>query len=67
MGEVFFQLIGTNCIHVEAQNERFSVVGRVVVRTSNLKISRRRLAEKYSRKCAACAVLFFLSFDQSYH
>ena len=35
-------LIGTNGLHVEAENKRFSVVGRVVVRTSNLTILRRR-------------------------
>ena len=49
---------------LEAENERVFVVGRVVVRTSNLKTSRRRLAE-YVKKCtkkraARAARLFFL-------
>ena len=33
-----FHLTGTNGFDIEAENERFSVVGRVVVRSSNVKI-----------------------------
>jgi len=49
MGEVSFHFIGTNGL--EAENERFSVVGRAVVRTSNSIISRHRLAD-YVKKIA---------------
>ena len=44
ISEVSFHLIGTNGSH-RAENERFSFVGNVAVRGSNLKISRRPLAD----------------------
>ena len=45
ISDVFFHVIGTNGFHIEEENERFSVVVRVVARSSTLKISRRRLAD----------------------
>jgi len=50
---------------LEAENERVFVVGRVVLRTSNLKTSRRRLVDYvkklHQKACRTCtARLFFL-------
>ena len=50
MGEVSFHFIGTNGL--EAENERFSFVGRAVVRTSNSISSRHRLADYVKKKIA---------------
>ena len=44
ISQASFHLIGMNGFHIEAENERFSLVCRVAVGTSNL-ISRRRLAD----------------------
>ena len=56
-----FHLIGTNGFHIKAENGRFFVVGRVVVRTSNLKISRHTTTKNCAKKHAARAArLFFL-------
>ena len=46
IGEVHFHLLGTNGFHVKAKTERFIPLrASVVDRTSNMKISRRRLAD----------------------
>lgn len=57
ISEGSFHLIGTKGFHIEAKNEIFSVVGRVVVRTLILKNFRRRLAD-YVIKLHAVAVVF---------
>ena len=48
---------------LDAENERVFVVGRVVVRTSNLKTSRRRLAEYvkklHQKACRTCSTIIF--------
>ena len=51
---VHFRLLGANGFHVKAKSERFTA--RVVVRTSNMKISRRRCTKK---RAARAARLFF--------
>ena len=58
-------LIGANGFHVKSENERFFSVGSrsLVIRTSNLKISRRRLAD-YVKKlhqeaCRTCSTIIF--------
>ena len=69
MGEVSFHFIGTNSFHIKAENERFSVVGGAVVITSNLTISRRRLADLvkklHQRACCTCSTIIFSLFNQS--
>ena len=63
IGEVHFRLLGTNDFYVKAKSERFSVLlrARVVVRTSNMKISRCRLVDyvKTSQQNARAARLVF--------
>ena len=44
MGEVYFHLLGTNGFHAKAENED-SLLRPGIVRTSNMKISRRHLAD----------------------
>ena len=60
IGGVNFRLLGTNDFHVKAKNERFNAAGSLVVRTSNMKISRRCLADyvkKWHQK--ACSTIIF--------
>ena len=61
-GEVFFHLIGTNGFHVKAKNDLL-LRARVVVRTSNMKISPRRSADYvkklHQKRAARAARLFF--------
>ena len=45
IGGVHFRLLGTNVFHVTAKMKDLLLRARVVVRTSNMKISRRRLAD----------------------
>ena len=58
-----FRLFGTNSFHVKAKKERFTAQACVVVRTSNMKISRRRLADYvkklHQKRAARVARLFF--------
>ena len=49
-GEVHFCLFGTNGFYVKAENEKLSLQPCVVVRTSNMKTSRRPLGD-YVRDC----------------
>ena len=63
-GEVHFCLFGTNGFYVKAENEKLSLRACVVLRTSNMKPSRRPLAD-YVRDCtkkraARAARLIFL-------
>ena len=63
ISEGSFHLIGTKGFHIEAKNEIFSVVGRVVVRTLILKNFRRRLADYviklHQRACRTCGTIIF--------
>ena len=63
IGEVRYRLLGTNAFHVKAKNEGFTAAGRVVVRTSKMKISRRHLADYvkklHQKRAARAARLFF--------
>ena len=63
MGKVSLHLIGTNGVHAKAEKERFSAVhwSRVVVRTSNLEILRRRLVVKKFHQSAyrTCSAIIF--------
>ena len=45
IGEDYRRLLGANDFHVKVESQRFSAVAHVVVRTSNLNITRRRLAD----------------------
>ena len=45
MGEVYFHLLGTNGFHAKAENEDSLLRPGIIVRTSNMKISRRHLAD----------------------
>ena len=67
LGEVYFRFLGMNGFHVKGKNDRFSAA----VKTSNMKISRLRLAD-YVKKIAPKSVLhmqhdYFSSFNQSNH
>jgi len=64
IGEVYLRLLGTEGFYVKVENENLLLRARVVVRTSKLKIPRRRLAD-YVKNCtkkrlALAARLFFL-------
>ena len=66
IGEVHFRLLGTSDFHVKANNERITQRARVVVTTSNMKISRRRLADyvKTLHQKACCTIIFLHSTNQ---
>ena len=49
VGEVHFRLLGTNGFNIRQRMKDLKLRARVVVRTSNMKISRRHLAD-YFRK-----------------
>ena len=71
MGKVSFPLIGTNDFNVKSENESFSFLA-LVVRTSDLKLSRRGL-EGYVKEINAFRCVlhvqydYLLSFNQSCH
>ena len=44
-GDVYLCLLGTNGYHMKTKNERFTAQAHVIVRTSNMKILRCRLAD----------------------
>ena len=60
---MYFRLLGTNGFHVKAENEDLLLQARVVVRTSNMKISRRRLVDYvtklHQKACCACSTIIF--------
>ena len=60
IGAVHFRLLDTNGFHVKAKNDRV----RVVIKTSNMKISRRRLADYvktlHQKACRTCSTIIFL-------
>ena len=67
-GDVHFRLLGTNGYHTKAKNERFTAQAHIVIRTSNMKISRCRLAD-HKQKIAPKSVSHmqydcFSSFNQ---
>ena len=71
ISEAYFRLLGTNGFHVKAKNKNLLLRAGVVVLTSNMKISRRRLAD-YLKKCAPKSVPhvqhdYVSSFNQSNH
>ena len=49
VGEVHFRLLGTNGFNIRQRVKDLQLQARVVVKTSNMKISRRHLAD-YFRK-----------------
>ena len=59
-----FRLLGTDGFHVKAKNERSLLRARVVVRTSNMKISSRRLADyvktMHQKACRTRSTIIFL-------
>ena len=64
IGGVLFRLLATNGFRVKAKKKDLLLRARVVVKTSNMKISRRRLADYTSQHCnkkraARAARLFF--------
>lgn len=63
IGKVFFRLLETNGFHVKARNEGFPVEARLVIRTSNMKIPRRHLADYviklHQKACPACSTIIF--------
>ena len=63
---VHFRLLGTNGVHVKAKSERVRDLllrARIVVRTSNMKISRRHLADYVKtllqKACHTCCMITF--------
>ena len=63
IGEVYFRLLGTNGFHEKAEKEKFSAAGSRCRPASNMKISRRRLAD-YVKKlhlkaCRMCSTIIF--------
>ena len=63
IGGVLFRLLGTNGFHVKAKNQRFTAASSGCRRNSNMKISRRRLADcvktLHKKRAARAARLFF--------
>ena len=65
IGEVYFRLLPTNGFHVKAENERFDCCGFALSsgRTSNMKISRRRLTNyaknPHQKACRTCSKIIF--------
>ena len=61
---MYFRCLGKNGFHVKAENEDLPLQASVVVRTSKMKISRRRLTEYVrrlrQRACRACSTIIFL-------
>ena len=59
-----FRLLCTNGFHVKANNEDLLLRARVVVRTSNTKISRRRFPDYVKpllqKACRTCSTIIFL-------
>lgn len=68
VGEVSLYLIGTNDFSRKGREEISSVVGRVVITTSNLKTSRRRLVDYVEklqqRTCRTCSTI---TYDYPYN
>ena len=63
IGGVHFRLLGTNGFQVQAKIERLLLRASIVVRTSNMKISRRRLADctkLHQKACCTCSTIIFL-------
>ena len=63
IGELHFHLLGTNGFHVKAKSERFTAASSCCVITSNMTISRRRLADYCDVKTLhqkACRTIIFL-------
>ena len=58
-GQVSFRLLGTSGLRLKPENERFILQVRFVVRTSNMKISRRCLADYVNVRAARAARLIF--------
>ena len=60
---VHFRLLGTNGFRIKAKKEDLLLQARVVVRASNMKISRRRLSDYVKtlpkKRAARAARLFF--------
>ena len=63
IGGVHFRLLGTNVFHLKLKKD-LVLRARVVVRTSNMKISRRRLADYVKtlqqKACYTCSTIIFL-------
>ena len=59
-----FRLFGTNGIHVKAKNERYTAASLRCRQNSNMKISRRRLADYvktlHQKACRSCSRIIFL-------
>ena len=64
IGELHFRLLGMNGFHVKAKSERSTAASCVVVRTSNMKVSRHRLADYVKtlqqKACRTCSTIIFL-------
>ena len=58
-GQVSFRLLVTSGLRLKPENERFILQVRFVVRTSNMKISRRCLANYVNVRAALAARLIF--------
>ena len=64
IGGVHFRLLGTNAFHLKLKNEGFTAASLRCLRTSDMKISRLRLADYvktlHQKACHTCSTIIFL-------
>ena len=64
IGRVHLRLLGTNGFHVKVKNGRFTAANIAGLSTSNMKVSRRRLADNvktlHQKACRTCTTISFL-------